>query len=220
MSRATYITWALASTTAVCAAQTTAGAASLTLNGGLAKLTQPESTNVYVPLGNVYRTISLTSTGNLSAINFTITGTYGGVVQTETRVGPNNNTVYTTALFDSITSVAVDAAVGTNVSVGTGTTGQTKWISYDYHKLLSDSSISAKVTGTINYSLIMTMDDVQSKIVNGLTINTYSPIAALTATNASQFATISNPCTFLAILVNSSDTTGALDMAFLQQGLN
>jgi hypothetical protein len=63
--------------------------------------------------------VILTSAGNISGVNFTISGTDAdGKTISETRAGPNANVVATTNYFKTVTSVAVNGAVGTNTKVG------------------------------------------------------------------------------------------------------
>src|ERR1051325_5066760 len=120
-------TWPAASSTSVAALQTFGAAGSLSLNGSLSQLLKQDSPATYVNLNNIFRTITLTSTNNLSAVNFTITGVgTSGAVITETIAGPNSNTVATTGFFQTVTSITFNAAV-TAVSAGTGQTGQTGW---------------------------------------------------------------------------------------------
>ena len=98
-----------ASTTHIAAAQTLGGAGNFTLAN--------------TTVGNLPQTITFTSTGNISGVSMTITGTdLNGDAQTEAINGPNNNTVTSTNKFLTVTQVAADAAVGTNTSIGiTGT---------------------------------------------------------------------------------------------------
>jgi len=98
-----------ASTTHIAAAQTLGGAGNFTLAN--------------TTVGNLPQTITFTSTGNISGVSMTITGTdLNGDAQTESINGPNNNTVTSTNKFLTVTQVAADAAVGTNTSIGiTGT---------------------------------------------------------------------------------------------------
>ena len=104
---------AAASTTSVAAAQTLGGAGNLTLASAA-------STGAYAGT-NVGSTISLTSTGNISARTFTVTGTdASGSTITEDITGPNNNTVTGSVFFSTVTQIAVDGAVGTNTSAGNG----------------------------------------------------------------------------------------------------
>lgn len=65
------------------------------------------------------RAVSLTSAANLSAINFTVRGyDIYGVPMTETRAGPNANTVNTKKAFAWVASVTPDATSASTVSVG------------------------------------------------------------------------------------------------------
>ena len=96
-------------TTHIAAAQTLGGAGNFTLAN--------------TTVGNLPQTITFTSTGNISTVAMTITGTdLNGDAQTESINGPNNNTVTSTNKFLTVTQVAADGAVGTNTSIGiTGT---------------------------------------------------------------------------------------------------
>lgn len=99
-----------ANTTSVAAAATQAGAAFYTLTSAVVYNTAPAL-------------VSLTSTGNISGVNFTITGTNAlGATISETIAGPNNNTVYTLNPFVTVSAVYCNGAVGTNTSVGVGAT--------------------------------------------------------------------------------------------------
>jgi hypothetical protein len=98
-----------ADTTHIAAAQTLGGAGNFTLAN--------------TTIGNLPQTITFTSTGNISGVEMTITGTdLNGDAQTEAINGPNNNTVTSTNKFLTVTQVAADGAVSTNTSIGiTGT---------------------------------------------------------------------------------------------------
>jgi hypothetical protein len=98
-----------ADTTHIAAAQTLGGAGNFTLAN--------------TTIGNLPQTITFTSTGNISSVEMTITGTdLNGDAQTEAINGPNNNTVTSTNKFLTVTQVAADGAVSTNTSIGiTGT---------------------------------------------------------------------------------------------------
>lgn len=65
------------------------------------------------------RKITLYSAGNLSARTFTVTGTdKDGAAQTENLTGPNNSTVTGTKYFQTVTQIAVNGAVGSDVEAG------------------------------------------------------------------------------------------------------
>ena len=98
----------------ICAAQTTGGAASLTLNGaGVSSGTASWGTNAGA-------TVSVYAASANTGVNFTITGTaLDGTAQTATLVGPGAGlTVNTTEYFVTVTAVEVDAAITGNAEVG------------------------------------------------------------------------------------------------------
>lgn len=91
--------------------QTAGGAGNLSLDGAL--VSNGVASAAYA------QKVSLESSGNLSAVTFTITGTDAdGQRITESLAGPNNNTVHSTHHFKTVSNVAVDGTVGTNVEGG------------------------------------------------------------------------------------------------------
>jgi hypothetical protein len=102
-------------TTSIAATQSTVGTANLVLKSNLI-LGTGTSTDVNMP-GNIASTVTLTSANNLGAINITIEGTLDGVAITETRLGPNNNTVATTQTYTTVTRISGSATL-TAMSVG------------------------------------------------------------------------------------------------------
>jgi hypothetical protein len=105
-------------------AQQTAGAANLTITGAYASGS--------VAALDVARHVTVYSAGNLSARTFTITGTdRNGAALTEAITGPNATTVTGDQNFKTITRVAVDGAVGTNVEIGTAGECELQWIPID-----------------------------------------------------------------------------------------
>lgn len=167
MSYPTVYTFAAASAAYICALQTTAASGSLTLNGTGVDTTSTyllNSPRMTLSGSGFERTVSLTSTGNLSGVNFTITGKdIRGAALTETRVGPNSNTVYTTAYFYEVDTVTVDAAVGTAVSVGIGTTGRSQWYKIDYQLTPVNVGLGVTVSGTdLTWTIVQTMYNVST----------------------------------------------------------
>ena len=137
----------------ICLDQTTGGAGNLLINGALA-------TGGVAAL-NVQRQVELESVGNLSAINFTITGTDGqGRAISETLVGPNIGTVATVLNFLTVTQVAADAAVGTAVEVGTNGVGASQEIPLDQYISPFNVNLFIDVTGTVNVTAQFTGDDI------------------------------------------------------------
>lgn len=150
--------WAAPVTTAVCTGQTTGGSGAFTIDGTLLDAytlqMSPLKTRKAVFGNGIQRTVSLTSTGNISGVNFTIVGVdlYGNAVS-ETRAGPNNNTVFTTAVYAEVTSVTVNGAVGTATSLGSGTTGNTRWFTPNRWANPTTISLYLEIGGTISVSV-------------------------------------------------------------------
>lgn len=160
-------TFASASVAYVCALQVRTGAGALVLNGSGVDATSTyllNSPRMTLTGSGFERTISLTSTGDLSLVNFTITGKdIRGNTVTETRAGPNNNTVYTTAYFYVVTSVSVSATIGTAVSVGIGTTGRSEWYTVDYQLTPVSIGLGVTVSGTdLTWTQVQTTYNVQT----------------------------------------------------------
>ena len=211
MGKVSVFNWPAADVTAICKLQTTTGAGYLALNGDLSL---PIYGGQYIPLVNIQRTITLTSTNDLAGVDVTITGTLEGKAVSVTHAGPNDATYTTTQLFDSITSIYVSGAV-TAMSVGTGATGQTKWWTYDPFVPYAAAIVQCIATATINYTLQVTLDDVLTT-----TPNVFTPVTALTGATTSELAEIAPlPIKYANIIINSSSGSGALVSTFLQQGV-
>ena len=108
-------------TDGVCAAQTTGGAANLTLNGALA---DGGAINFYTAASLQPRKLTITGLAgnNNSGVTFTITGTDSlDIAQTEAIAGPNGAvTVSSTKYFKTITQIAAGGAVTGNITAGSG----------------------------------------------------------------------------------------------------
>lgn len=91
----------------------------LTLTAGTGVTLGADGAGTPIYIFDVPRAVSLTSAGNLSAGNFTVVGYDAyGQRQTQTRAGPNANTVNTLKAFKSVISVTPAASSATTVSVG------------------------------------------------------------------------------------------------------
>lgn len=212
MPRPKSYSWPAPDADGICLAQTTAGAGALIINGALLDLPATMQASTRVVLPGVQRTVSITSAADLSGVDFTITGTdLRGATVTETLAGPDTSptVVYTTAEFHTITNVTVDDAVGTNVTVGTGTTGQTNWMVLDDFISPFNVGLGVTVTGTIDYSLRYTFDDVQTDASPSVFLH-----PDFDTVTASGSGNIAFPCTAIQLIVNSStDGTAAFTVA-------
>lgn len=187
-------------------AQTAAGAGDLTLNGslvagGVAQL-------------DAQRKVGISSTGNLSAVTFTVYGTnQAGVSISEALAGPNNSTVSTTLDFYTVTRVAVSAAVATNVTVGTTTVGASMPIPLDLYLDPFDVSLFVDVTGTVNVTVEYTGD---ATVLTSTGPFLWFAHADLTSVTADDVGTIISPVTAVRLVTNSG--TGSAVFTVLQAG--
>jgi len=137
--------------------QTLGGAGDFTLNGS--GVTSGE----WITPDGFAKQIGFESTGNISAVTFTVNG-FEDVERkkaiTETLSGPNNNTVETSNYFYVITSIAADGAVGTNTEAGPVDEAVTATIPLNTRG--GDVGLTCYVTGTVNYTIEYTSDDVQT----------------------------------------------------------
>ena len=144
-----------ASTTAVCTAQAVAAAGDLTIDGasasgGVATLDQA-------------RRVLITSAGDDSGITFTVYGTNStGNTISEVLTGSNAGTVQSTMDFKTVTQVAASGAAAGNVSVGTSGVASTPWQVLDFARNPVNVGMRFNVSGTVNFTLELTMDDPNS----------------------------------------------------------
>lgn len=192
---------------AIAAAQTTAGAGNLLINGTLA--------SSGVATLDVQRTVGLTSAGNLSAVNFTITGTDDqGRVISEVLAGPNANTVSSVLNYKTVTSIAVSAAVGTNVTADTVATGASREIPLDKWLNPFNVSVSMEITsGSGSWTLQYTFDNVFDG--TGGPYVWYNH-ATLVNVGTSSNGTLVSPVMAVRVLTNSG--TGTLRTVTVQTG--
>lgn len=206
--RAVRITRALTAADAdgIAQAQQTGGAGNLTLNGafvagGIAQL-------------DAQRKVGIASAGNLSAVTFTVFGTdQAGNSVSESLAGPNNNTVSTTLDFYTVTRVAVSAAVGTNVTVGTTGVGASAPVALDQYISPFSVSVGCTVSGTIDYTVQYTYDNV---FASAGPFN-WTDDANLTGETTAAAGSYSAPVSAIRVLTNSG--TGSVVMNLIQAGL-
>lgn len=192
---------------AICAAQTTAGAGNLLINGSLA--------SGGVATMDVQRTVGLTSVGNLSGVNFTLFGTDdNGRAISEVLAGPNANTVSSVLNYRTITRIAVNGAVGTNVTVDTVATGAGQEIPTDVYVNNFNATLATEVTGVVNYTIQYTMDDIWSGSAGPFVWNS---VAGMQAQTTPQIAQQTQVVRAFRVLTNSG--TGSVKLIYTQGGI-
>jgi len=201
---------AAASANNIALSQTTAGAANLTLNGalvsgGVATLDTP-------------RRILITNIGNDSGITFTVYGTWiGGQTISETLQGTSGSSVATTLDFATVTRIAVSGATSVSgVTVGTNGVAGSNWVFFDSWAD-AQTAIQCNVSGTVNYTLQVTMDNPNSPtnpvaIEDVIWLNTNDTDAVTSVANV--FSNFQFTPAFARVLLNSG--TGSVTATFAQ----
>lgn len=220
MATYTKLTWPIVDTEAVCTEQDMGAAGYLTLNGTLFSSSVPNQVS-FIDSGLI-RSVSITSTNNLSARSFVITGFQNSAPVQETITGPNNTTVYGTKVFDVITSVFVDGAAAA-IKIGTGSIGYLPLFVVNTGSTTINYSMSVifppSITTNINYSVYQTLDQINTNYITfDNQLGNLFPISGLTSQTSSQLATSLNITNFILLKVNSSGTplTDTFDFIFLQ----
>lgn len=192
--------------TSIAAAQTTAGAGNLLINGTLAV--------GGVATLDAQRKVGIASAGDDSAVTFTVFGTdQMGRAISEALAGPNANTVSTTLDFLTVTRVAVSAAVAVAVTVGSTGVGASQPMPLDLY-LPFGSTASVVLTGAMNYTVQVTNDDVYNN-TNPLWVS--HPTAGLVGAATSQVGSTANAYRAMRLLTNSG--AGSAVITLTQQGL-
>lgn len=195
----------------IAAAQQLGGAGNLVLAGALT------SGGVYtandtddIPVG---RQVGIYSGGNLSALTFTVYGTSpDDETLAEDVTGPNGGQVETTNYFRTVTRVAVDGAVGSDVEVGLVDELITKRIPIGITTGDFAVGIGVVVGGTINFTVQNTYDNIYA---TSPTI-TYFDISDLASKTANTAAGVTTPCTAVRLKVNSFTDTATIRINVLQ----
>lgn len=209
MGKPVVITYPAASTTALAASQSPTSGVALVLGS--------------VTGTDIQRTITITSTSNLSGINFVITGqdTSGNTV-TETLAGPNNATATSANQYLINTAKLTIVPNGTNagtLTVGTGNAGSTRWVGSNLHISPFNETVAVgQVSGTISATVQDTPDEVNATAVGGTaTPQTFNhpTIATISAATESNYAF---PARYVRCIA-ANTTTGSFNFYVIQAGL-
>lgn len=124
-------------TNGISTSQSLGASGNLTITGSL--------TTAGVATMDVARRIGITSNGNDSTLNWTITGTdrYGRVIS-EVLAGANVGTAQSINDYVTVTKISGSAATASTVTAGTTTVGSSSLIAIDYYA--NPSSVSANVS--------------------------------------------------------------------------
>jgi|SRR5215472_4566057 len=190
-------------------------AAPVTLNGALV--------SGGVAVLDAARPVIITSGGNDSTINYTVTGTDGtGAAVNQTLAGGNAAAVTTTQNFKTVTSVTHTGSVATTVQVGTTGAVQmpssSPWIGLNINNdVMTPIGCSVSITGTINYTVEYTYElnpPTGSPVPYSISAG---PLTAKTA-NAEAGNTFNFPVAALRLTANSATAPASARMIIIQQG--
>lgn len=188
----------------VCLDQTTAGSGTFTINGSLAE-------GGSVAIATAQR-LDIESTGTISGVTFTITGTGNdNQVVSEEIAGPENNTVTTTSYFKTVTSVAVDGEVGTNTSIGISDEALSQTVPLNRY-INTGYTLGVNISGTIDFTGQLTADNVQDATLTPAWV----AITALTTKTADTQAEVSSPYAGFRMVINSYSSGATAAVGILQ----
>lgn len=189
--------------------QTPGAAGDLTLNGALVT----DGVAVLTSAGQV-RQVLVTTVSNESAKTLTIYGTDGnGNPINETIAGPNATTGTTNKYFRTVTRVAVSAAFTGAVTVGTNGVGASRIVSPDAFQNPFNIGLGVVVSGTVNYTVQHTFDDLQSS-----TEPTWFSHSSLVNDTANEDGNYSYAVSGIRLKINSG--TGSARMTVIQSSDN
>ena len=135
--------------------------------------------------------VTIKSVADETGKTFTVTGTRpGGGTQSEAIAGGNNATVTTTLTFETVTSVTVSAATAGAIEVGLAQAGYGDWIPLEIYSRNQVSTISATVSGTINYSIQYTNEDPFDRSITQQAVDHPDADLVSETTNKTDFTTV------------------------------
>jgi len=191
----------------VAAAQLVNASGAITLNGsavvsGVANFT---SSPAYVTITNEK---SMT-------VSFVVTGTKpGGVTtQTETIAFTASGTVTGSIAFATVTGVTASAATSATITVGNADIGYTDWIPLDIYTPNQVTNISAKTSGTVDYSVEYTNEDPFDRAITQLAV----PHPAASLTGASGDETHFTTTLMRAVRLRVNSGSGDIRFTIVQQ---
>lgn len=165
------------------------------------------------------RPIILTSSGNDSALNITISGTdWAGTPISETIPGGNGATLAVSALaYQTVTSIVLSGATAGTISAGTNGTAISQWMRLD-DWALSGLAGQCVPAGTVNYTVQVSSDDPNSPsnpVAPGLCVWDSDYAGVNGAAAEAQFG-IGNTPSWMRLFLNSG--TGSVRLTVVQHG--
>jgi len=189
-------------TNGITTTQTLGAAGNLTLNGSLV--------SGGVATFDVARRVGITSVGNDTGINWTVTGTdrYGRP-QTETFAGATtSSTAQSTRDFLTVTKIASSGATAGNVTAGTTSTGSTAPYITDYVANPAIHRCDVTQVGTATWTIEESIDDIAPAYDMTTSNPHWFSETNLTAKSANTSDFLNGPLTMVRLTITSG--TGAV----------
>lgn len=163
--------------------------------------------------------LSLSSAANLSAINITIVGTDAdGQAVTETRAGPNANTVETTTFFKTVTTITAASTLGAStLDIGWVDEVVSQTIPLEIFNNEGPPYCQVTLTGTANFDIEDTMSDIRatSSPPPGQDSYTWLNDANFTGKSASLSAQLAVMARAIRLVTNSYSTGAVIGLAVI-----
>lgn len=202
------LAFAAASANNIAASQSPLTAA-LTLNGS--------TVSGGVAILDAARRVIVTSGGDDTGISFVIVGTNrNGNALTQTITGANGAAATTTQDFKTVTSITPSGSVASTVTAGTSGVGSSQWYSADTFSNPFNLGIGVVVTGTINFTVEYTYDNVNSPYT--ATFPTVFSITALASKSANTDSSLTIPVAAVRLTQNSFTSPGTAKMIIIPAG--
>lgn len=160
--------------------------------------------------------ITITTNGDESAKNATVYGTtaegWTVVLGPFALAASATTTTYSVISFATVTRIAVSAALGAAVTVGTAQSGAGPWMPLDIMVPNQVTTISTNISGSLNYSWQFTNDNIWGEAptfaIDPNTIIAYAhPVAGLTGASSDQVGSTTTLMRAVRFLVNSGSGT-------------
>ena len=149
-----------------------------------------------------------------STINFVVTGTGpAGQSQVETLAVTASGNLTGSLSFATVTQITASAAAASTISIGNGVPGYTAWIPLDIYTPNQVTNISAKKSGTVNYSVEYTNEDPFNTSIQQLAVP--HPNASLTNSTSDETQFTTTLMRAVRLKINSGD--GSVRFTVVQQ---
>ena len=149
-----------------------------------------------------------------SSINFVVTGTGpADQTQVETLAVTASGNLTGALTFATVTKITASAAAASTISIGNGVPGYTAWLPLDVYTPNQVTNISAKTSGTVNYSVEYTNENPFDNSIQQLAVP--HPNASLTAATGDEIQFTTTLMRAVRLKINSGN--GSVRFTVVQQ---